>query len=215
MKASSHLVELYAMQHSTPEDEVLLRLNRETNLKTVYPRMLSGHLQGKLLEMISRMICPSRILEIGTFTGYSAICLAKGLTRDGLLHTIDTNDELADMAREYVDKAGFSGKIVLHTGDARTIIPGMQEEFDLVFIDGDKEQYPEYYAVVLDKVRTGGFILADNVLWNGRVLEEGAGNDKETRGIHEFNKIVAADPHVEKLFLPFRDGLFIIRKTSV
>ena len=161
------------------------------------------------------MIRPARILEIGTFTGYSAICLAKGLTRDGLLHTIDINDELADMAREYVEKAGFSGKIVLHTGDARTIIPGMQEEFDLVFIDGDKEQYPEYYAVARDKIKTGGFILADNVLWNGRVLEENTGNDKETRGIHSFNKIVAADPHVEKLFLPFRDGLFIIRKTGV
>jgi len=214
MKVSSQFVEMYAMQHSTPEDEVLLQLNRETNLKTIYPRMLSGHLQGKLLEMISRMIRPARILEIGTFTGYSAICLAKGLTRDGLLHTIDINDELADMAREYVEKAGFSGKIVLHTGDARTIIPGMQEEFDLVFIDGDKEQYPEYYAVARDKIKTGGFILADNVLWNGRVLEENTGNDKETRGIHSFNKIVAADPHVEKLLLPFRDGLFIILKTG-
>ncbi|HJZ39286.1 MAG TPA: O-methyltransferase [Bacteroidales bacterium] len=214
MKVSSQLVEIYAMQHSTPEDEVLMQLNRETNLKTIYPRMLSGHLQGKLLEMISRMICPSRILEIGTFTGYSAICMAKGLTRDGILHTIDINDELADMAREYVDRAGFSGKIVLHTGDARTIIPDLEEEFDLVFIDGDKGQYPEYYAVVMNKLKSGGFLLADNVLWNGRVLEDNAGNNKETRGIHGFNKIVAADPRVEKLLLPFRDGLFIIHKTG-
>jgi predicted O-methyltransferase YrrM len=174
--------------------------------------MISGHLQGRLLEMISRMIQPFRILEVGTFTGYSAICLARGLAEGGMLHTIDINDELAEMALKYFNLAGLGQKITLHTGDARKIIPGIQEQFDLVFIDGDKEQYPEYYAASMMKLKTGGFLVADNVLWGGKVLT--GYRDRETIGIREFNRIVAADPSVEKLLLPFRDGLFIIHKIS-
>ncbi len=204
----------YARQHTSAEDEVLGNLYRETNRKTVYPRMISGHLQGRLLEMISRMIQPFRILEVGTFTGYSAICLARGLAEGGMLHTIDINDELAAMALKYFDLAGLGQKITLHTGDAREIIPGMQEQFDLVFIDGDKEQYPEYYAASMMKLKTGGFLVADNVLWGGKVLPGYRDRDRETTGIREFNRIVAADPGVEKVLLPFRDGLFIIQKIS-
>jgi predicted O-methyltransferase YrrM len=202
----------YAVQHSSGEDEILTKLYRETNLKTLYPRMLSGHMQGKLLELISYMIRPGRILEIGTFTGYSAICLAKGLAQDGVLHTIDINDELADIALKYFKLAGLDNEIRLHTGDARMIIPVLDEQFDLVFIDGEKSQYMQYYELVLPKVKTGGFIIADNVLWNGKVLPGTKHNDKETRGIRDFNDFVATDFRVEKMLLPFRDGLFILRK---
>jgi predicted O-methyltransferase YrrM len=204
----------YALQHTTTEDEILKRLYRETNLKTVYPRMLSGHMQGKFLELISYMIRPSRILEIGTFTGYSAICMAKGLAEGGLLYTIDINDELAEMALKYFKMAGFIEKIILHTGDARKIIPALDEQFDLVFIDGDKEQYLQYYDQVMKVLKTGGFIIADNVLWNGKVLPGNTGYDKETKGIRDFNSFVSGDSRVEKLMLPFRDGLFILRKIA-
>lgn len=206
------LITEYALQYSTAEDPVLYRLYRETNLKTVYPHMISGHLQGKLLEMISHMIRPDRILEIGTFTGYSAICLARGLSEKGLLHTIDINDELTEMAFKYFGQAGLAEKIILHTGDAREIIPGLRDNFDLVFIDGDKEQYLEYYSQIIKKVKTGGFIIADNVLWGGKVLPGYTGRDKETAGIDEFNRFVAKDTCVEKILLPFRDGWFILRK---
>lgn len=206
------LINEYARQHTTPEDDIIRNLNRETHLKTIYPRMLSGHLQGKFLEMISKMIRPSRILEIGTFTGYSAICLARGLANEGLLHTIDINDELTEMAVKYFTLAGMLDKIVIHTGDARKIIPGINEIFDLVFIDGDKSQYVQYYEQAMKKLKTGGFILADNVLWNGKVLPVYAGNDKETNGIRSFNGYVAGDNRIEKLLLPFHDGIFILRK---
>ena len=212
MTEEFNLIMEYALQHTTPEDEVLNRLNRETNLKTVYPHMLSGHLQGRLLEMLSHMIRPHRILEIGTFTGYSAICLAKGLPEKGLLHTIDINDELADMALKYFRLAGLSEKIIFHAGDAREIIPELEDEFDLIFIDGDKEQYLEYYEAVMRKLKKSGFILADNVLWGGKVLPGYAGRDKETAGIADFNAFISADKRVEKILLPFRDGLFILRK---
>jgi caffeoyl-CoA O-methyltransferase len=202
----------YAQAYTTPEDAVLTRLCRDTNLKTIYPHMLSGHLQGKLLEMISRMINPFRILEIGTFTGYSAICLAKGLTKGGLLHTIDINDELTEMALKYFRLAGMSASIVMHTGDARQIIPSLNEQFDLIYIDGDKQQYLEYYEKAMDKLKTGGTILADNVLWNGKVLPGYNERDKETQGIIRFNNFILNDPRIEKVFLPFRDGLYIIRK---
>jgi caffeoyl-CoA O-methyltransferase len=204
----------YALQHTTPEDEVLNRLYRETNLKTVYPHMLSGPAQGKFLELISYMIRPYRILEIGTFTGYSSICLAKGLAEEGILHTIDINDELSEMALRFFKMAGLSEKIILHTGDAKEIIPQLEEEFDLAFIDGDKEEYLLYYKQVMKKLKTGGFIIADNVLWGGKVLPGYTGHDKETAGICEFNNFVAADSHVEKMLLPFRDGLFILRKIA-
>ena len=202
----------YAILHTSSEDEVLSRLYRETNLKTVYPHMLSGHMQGKLLKMISHMIRPGRILEIGTFTGYSAICLASGLSENGLLHTIDINDEITEMALKYFMQAGLSEKIIMHTGDAREIIPGLSDNFDLAFIDGDKEQYLDYYQQIMKKLKTGGFIIADNVLWGGKVLPGYAGRDKEAKGISEFNRFVAQDPRVEKILLPFRDGWFILRK---
>jgi predicted O-methyltransferase YrrM len=208
---SEHITD-YACQHTTPEDEVLYNLYRETNLVTVYPRMISGHLQGKFLEFISHMIKPLRILEIGTFTGYSAICLAKGLADRGKLHTIDINDELTDVALKYFGLAGLTDKIVLHNGDAREIIPKLDEWFELVFIDGDKEQYVQYYEMALQKTKPGGFMLADNVLWGGKVLPGSPDNDKEARGIRDFNQYVRQDNRVEKLLLPFRDGIYILRK---
>lgn len=203
----------YAMEFTSPEDEVLYGLYRETNLTTVYPNMLSGHLQGRLLEMISHMIRPQRILEIGTFTGYSAICMARGLDQNGLLHTIDINDELAGVALKYFGLAGLEDRIVMHTGDACAVIPTLDESFDLVFIDGDKEQYVAYYKAMFPKVKKGGFILADNVLWGGKVLAGNIPGDKETKGVQEFNTFVKHDKRVEKMLLPFRDGIFILRKT--
>jgi len=202
----------YALRHSSPEDDILTGLYRETYLQTVYPNMISGPMQGKLLEMISKMIKPARILEIGTFTGYSAICLARGLAKDGILHTIDINDETRDMAIRYFALAGLADRIITHTGDAVSVIPMIDESFDLVFIDADKEQYIKYYHTVFGKLRTGGYILADNVLWGGKVLHEVKYADKETRGIHEFNIFVSRDNRVEKLLIPVRDGLFLIRK---
>jgi caffeoyl-CoA O-methyltransferase len=204
----------YALEHTSPEDDILHRLYRETNLTTVYPHMLSGPLQGKFLELVSKMIRPSGILEIGTFTGYSAICLARGLNSEGLLHTIDINDELAEVALKYFKLAGLENKIILHTGDAIEIIPKLDEWFDLVFLDGDKEQYVQYYELVFPCLKIGGFILADNVLWGGKVLPGSTDHDKETRGIREFNAHIKDDNRVEKLLLPFRDGIYILRKVG-
>ncbi len=204
----------YILSHSTPEDDVLHELYRETNLKVVYPRMVSGPLQGKILEMISCMIRPQRILEIGTYTGYSAICLAKGLRSEGMLHTIEINDELRDMALKYFGKAELQNKIILHNGDALNIIPSLEEEFDLVFIDGNKQQYLEYYQLVFPKVVRGGFILADNVLWDGKVLQGGKKTDKETKGIIAFNDYLVRDKSVEQIIVPIRDGFSIIRKLN-
>jgi caffeoyl-CoA O-methyltransferase len=208
------LIYEYALQHSSPEDEVLAALNRETHLRTVYPNMLSGPLQGKFLEMVCRMIRPSRILEIGTFTGYSAICMARGLGPDGTLHSIDINDETMVIARKYFDLAQVAHQIVLHTGDALDIIENLHEVFDLVFIDADKEQYISYYNAVFDKLRIGGYMLADNVLWGGKVVQENKFPDRETRGILEFNKFVLSDKRVEKIMIPLRDGLLMIRKIA-
>ena len=162
-------IEEYILNHSDDEDPILAELNRETNLKILRPRMLSGHLQGKFLEMISKMIHPEKILEIGTYTGYSAICLAKGLRKNGILHTIEINDELEDFITKYLRKAQLHEKVKLHFGDARKIVPELNEHFDLVFIDADKKEYIEYFQIILDFVKPGGFILADNVLWSGKV----------------------------------------------
>lgn len=204
----------YIVRYSTKEDKILEELNRETNLKILYPRMLSGHLQGKILEMISKMISPVNILEIGTYTGYSAICLAKGLNKSGKVHTIERNDELKDFSEKYFKKAGFDEKIVLYTGDAKKIIPGINSLFELVFIDADKHEYLNIYKLVFDKVSVGGYILADNVLWGGKVIKKQKSQDKETRGIVEFNDYVQNDSRVENVILPVRDGLMIIRKTA-
>jgi predicted O-methyltransferase YrrM len=202
----------YISSITSPEEPLLAELYRETNCKVLYPRMISGYMQGKLLEFLSRMIQPAAILEIGTYTGYSALCLAKGLKPGGKLHTIEINDELQPFIETYIRKAGLQDAIVLHTGDARKIIPDLKEEFDLVFIDGDKEQYLEYYKAVIGTTRTGGYIVADNVLWNGKVIAPS--KDKETKGIVEFNAFVKNDHRADKLILPFRDGLMLIRKTG-
>jgi len=214
MSADDDAIYEYARQHSSPEDEVLAALNRETHLQTVYPNMLSGPLQGKFLEMISHLLAPRRILEIGTFTGYSAICMARGLAEGGLLHTIDMNDETMVIARKYIHLAAMDDKIILHTGNALDIMSNLQEIFDLVFIDADKPQYISYYNAVFDKLRVGGVILADNVLWGGKVLHENKFPDRETKGILDFNTFVSEDNRVEKIMIPLRDGLLMIRKVS-
>ena len=202
----------YIRDHSTPEDRVLEELYRQTHLYVVNPNMVSGHIQGKFLEMLSYMISPVSVLEIGTYTGYSAICLARGLKSGGQLHTIEINDELNGMSTRYFALAGVADRVTLHTGRAQDVIPKLDSTFDLVFIDGDKREYCEYYDIVFDKVRTGGFIIADNVLWGGRIEGEEAMKDPQTRGLVLFNEKVRNDHRVEKVVLPLRDGLMIIRK---
>lgn len=202
----------YIREHSTPEDKVLEELYRETHLYVVNPNMVSGHIQGRLLEMLSYMIRPSRILEIGTYTGYSAICLARGLKKGGILHTIEVNDELSEMSTRYFMLAGVADRVVLHTGRAQDIIPSLNYSFDLVFIDGDKREYPEYYELVFDKIRKGGFIIADNVLWGGKIESIETLKDPQTKGVVMFNEMVHNDNRVEEIILPVRDGLMLIRK---
>ena len=209
---SSIKISAYADEHSSPEDPLLAELVRFTHLHTMHPRMLSGHVQGKLLELIACMIRPRRILEIGTFTGYSALCLAKGLTDDGVLHSIERNDELHETALSFINRSPRAAQIHLHVGDALATIPMFDEVFDLVYIDGDKRQYCEYYTLVFDKLRTGGIILADNVLWDGKIVETLIPSDDQSKGIMSFNDLVQNDPRVENLLLPLRDGLMIIRK---
>ena len=212
MHLVSAALENYVEQFSSKEDEVLSELTRETHLKVQMPQMVSGHVQGLALEFIAQLIQPKRILEIGTFTGYSAICMAKGLTADGILHTIDVNEELQPMCARYFTKAGLADKIIHHIGDARQIIPTLNETFDLVFIDADKANYSTYYDLVFDKVRVGGYIIADNVLWSGKVAEEK--KDKDTLAIHSYNQKVANDSRVKSFILTLRDGLNIVRKTG-
>jgi len=204
-------IENYILNHTDPEDPVLFNLNRHTHLKTVNPRMLSGHLQGSFLTMVSKMIRPSFILEIGTFTGYSAICLAKGLAENGVLHTIDINDELRETNSLYIKEAGFEKQIKLHTGEALKIIPTFNFSFDLVFIDAEKNEYRQYYQLVFDKIKQGGYIIADNVLWSGKVADKQF-SDEATLALRQFNDLIAGDSRVEKLILPIRDGLMMIRK---
>jgi len=206
------MIDRYIQHHTTAEDEILAQLYRETHLRVLNPRMLSGPVQGKLLEMISCMINPQRILEIGTYTGYSAICLARGLASNGMLHTIEVNPELDEIAGKYFRLANLENKIVRHTGDALHIIPVLEEIFDLVFIDAAKDHYPDYYSVVFDKVRQGGFIIADNVLWDGKVVHQSKKPDRETAGIIAFNDLVQGDDRVENVMISDRDGLMIIRK---
>ncbi len=206
-------LEKYILDHSSPEDPLLEELYRQTHIRFVNPNMVSGHLQGKLLEFISLMIRPSYVLEIGTFTGYSAICMAKGLIDGGKLITIEINDEIAAFSRSYFKKAGEDDKIELLNGNALEIIPGLDFLFDLVFIDADKRDYCDYFNMVIDKVRPGGFILADNVLWGGQVLEKET-NDQQAKGIIDFNEMIRKEKRVAKMILPIRDGLMIMRKTS-
>jgi caffeoyl-CoA O-methyltransferase len=204
-------IEKYVIDNSSPEDPILEDLYRQTHIKFVNPNMSTGHLQGKLLELLSAMLKPSNILEIGTFTGYSAICLAKGLMPGGKLYTIEINDELKEFSRSYFIRAGYEDTIVQLTGKAQDIIPGLDQKFDLVYIDGDKREYSDYYRIVIGKVKTGGFIIADNVFWGEKVLEKDT-NDPQTRGIIEFNEMIRQQKNIEKVMLPVRDGLLLIRK---
>lgn len=202
----------YLDTHSSPASEALRWLERQTHLRTNHARMLSGPQQGRLLSLISRLAKPVNVLELGVFTGYSTICLAEGLAPGGTVHAVEINDELEDLIREGYDRAGISDKVQLHFGDAKEIIPTLDCRFDLVYIDANKREYPEYYSLVIDKVVPGGLILADNVLWDGKILQEPMPQDAQTRGIAAFNDMVAADPRVENFILPVRDGLSIIRK---
>jgi caffeoyl-CoA O-methyltransferase len=204
--------EKYIIDHCTAEDPVLSELNRQTHLRMLNSRMISGHYQGKFLEMISYMISPGQILEIGTFTGYSAICLARGLAANGMLHTIDINDEIRDFALDYFRKSGMDDRITLHTGNAIDIIPALDGPFDLVFIDGEKSEYLHYYELVFPKVRQGGFIVADNVLWDDKVYRQEYKNDQYTRHIDLFNKVITEDSRTENLIVSLRDGLMLVRK---
>jgi len=205
-------LEQYILDHMDEEDEVLAELNRETNLKILRPRMLSGHIQGKFLEMISKMIQPEKILEIGTYTGYSSICLSRGLKENGCLHTIEMNDELESVILKYFRKAQVEHKIQMHIGDALEIIPQIDELFDLVFIDGDKTQYMDYYTLTFEKVKQGGYFLIDNILWSGKITEKPASNDYQTKALIEFNDFIKNDSRIEKCILPFRDGIYLLRK---
>jgi caffeoyl-CoA O-methyltransferase len=206
-------IEEYISSHTSEESLLLQTINRETYSEVLMPRMLSGHFQGRVLSMISHMIRPQRILEIGTFTGYSALCLAEGLSDGGKLITVDINEELEDRVRGYISKAGMEHKIRYIIGNAMDLIPDLEGLFDLVFIDADKHNYLNYYHLVFDKITSGGFILVDNTLWNGKVAEpEMVQRDKDTRNLDDFNKYISLDKRVEKVILPVRDGITLIRK---
>ena len=200
----------YAEAHTSPDSDLLHNLIRETHLKTLAPRMLSGHLQGRFLSLISHLMQPRRVLEIGTFTGYSALSLAEGLAADGILYALEGNDELEYLIQKYVSESVFKDKIKLIIGNALDIIPTLEDTFDLVFIDAGKRDYPSYYDLVIDKVRSGGLIIADNILWSGKVVDEK--KDLDTRIIDGFNKKIHADKRVENILLPLRDGLMMARK---
>ncbi len=213
MKLPTEL-EHYILLHSDPQDEVLAELERETSLKVINPRMLSGHLQGNILMMLSKMIKPVSILEIGTYTGYSAICLATGLQPGGTMTTIELNDELEAIAAKYFAKAGIIGRIEQRFGPALEILPLLSGPFDLVYLDADKREYTDYYRLVIEKITPGGWIIADNTLWDGKVAGPADSGDFQTQGIMTFNKLIAADKRVEKVILPIRDGITLIRKKS-
>lgn len=205
-------IENYAAAMSTPEHDLLYQLNRETHARVIKPRMLSGHLQGLLLSFISRMVRPECILEIGTYTGYSALCLAEGLQEGGKLHTIDHNEELEEFTSKYIREAGYDDRIIQHIGEAIDIIPRLNMNFDLVFIDADKENYVNYFNMVLPRMPKGGILLADNALWSGKVLTNPEEMDQETAGVASFNEHVRNHPEVRNLLLPFRDGIMMIEK---
>lgn len=207
----SEELEDYVEKHSENEPELLAALNRETHLKILSPRMLSGHFQGRVLSMLSKLIRPKSILEIGTYTGYSALCLCEGMAADGVLHTIDIKDELVGFQRKYFDQSPWGKQIVQHLGPATEIIPKLVAPFDLVFIDADKENYQNYYELILPKMNRGGVILSDNVLWSGKVLEPVKDNDRSTKALMTYNEHLKNDPRVETVLLPIRDGLTVSR----
>ena len=202
----------YVVSHSQKEPDLLKRLNRETNQKMLQPRMLSGHYQGRVLSILSKMINPEFVLEIGTYTGYSALCLAEGMKKYGQLHTIDINEELADFQKKYFDSSDYSENIIQHIGDATEIIPKLDLQFDLVFIDADKPNYPNYFELIIDKMKPGSILLSDNVLWSGKVIEKVKADDESTKALLEYNRLLNEDHRLETVLLPIRDGLTISRK---
>jgi Predicted O-methyltransferase len=210
MSLISDDIQQLLLNYCEPESELLQKIDRETNLKVLMPRMLSGHYQGRVLSFLSKMVSPNRILEIGTFTGYATLCLAEGLTETGIIYTLDINEELEDMVRHNFAQSDYNNKIKYILGDATQTVNSLEETFDLVFIDADKKNNGTYYDLVFNRIRPGGLIIVDNVLWSGKVLN--TNQDKDTKNITTFNDKIAADDRVEKLILPVRDGLFIIRK---
>lgn len=207
----SPILESYIANSSEDEPELLQELTRETHLKVVQPRMITGHFQGRVLSMLSKIINPKYILEIGTYTGYSALCLAEGLQKDGELHTIEVNEELQDMQRRYFDRSGFGPQIQQHIGDALEVVPRLEQTFDLVFIDAQKVNYDAYFEAVIQKTRPGSIILSDNVLWSGKVVEPLQKSDKATEVLLAYNQKLKEDPRVETVLLPIRDGLTLSR----
>ena len=205
-------LEAYIEAHTEKEPETLAELNRETWLKVLNPRMLAGHLQGRVISMFSHMIQPAVVLEIGSYTGYSSICWAEGLQEDGIIHTIDLNEELETMVNVYHEKAGIKDKVHFHIGNALDIIPTIKETIDVVFIDADKNNYCNYFDLVFDKVRKGGYIIADNVLWSGKVLNKAQDMDADTKGIDAYNKKIQGDSRIQNVLFPVRDGLMVARK---
>ena len=205
-------IEAYATAHSSPENELLRELQRETHLKTYMPRMLSGHLQGRILSMLSKLVQPRLIVEVGTFTGYSAICLAEGLAPGGKLVTFDVNDELRALAEKYINASGNKDRIDLRTGDATQLLGTIAAPVDLVFIDADKENYPLYFDLLFPKMRSGALLIADNVLWSGKVLDPEKNKDRDTAGLIAFTKKALGEKEAEQVLLPVRDGLLVIRK---
>ena len=205
-------LDAYVVSHTETEPKVLEELNRKTWIEILNPRMIAGHFQGRALSMLSHMISPKQVLEIGTFTGYSALCWAEGLQAGGKIHTIDINEELETMARSYAKKYGVDDKIEFHIGNALDLIPTLKEEWDLVFLDADKANYTNYYNAVFDRVRKGGYIIADNVLWNGKVIDKEAFEEVDTKAILQFNEMVQKDNRVQNVLFPIRDGLMVIRK---
>lgn len=204
-------IDEYIVSHSQKEPALLAKLNRETNQKILQPRMLSGHYQGRVLSLLSKIKMPQTILEIGTYTGYSALCLAEGLMKDGKLHTIDLNEELYDFQKKYFEESDYKDQIKQYLGDATEIIPKIDSKFDLVFIDADKPNYPKYFELVMPKMNPGGIILSDNVLWSGKVVEKVKTDDESTQALLEYNKLLNEDPRVETVILPIRDGLTLTR----
>jgi len=207
-------LETYVTDHSENEPELLRQLSRETHQKILQPRMLSGHYQGRLLSLLSKLVKPRNILEIGTYTGYSALCLAEGMQTSGELHTIDINEELFDFQRKYFDKSGYGKQIFQHLGNALEIIPKLDMTFDLIFIDADKENYPNYFHAVINKLNVGGVMLSDNVLWSGKVTEPLKDDDLATKALLEYNALLKEDNRIETVLLPIRDGLTISLKTT-
>ena len=207
----SEELENYAAQHTEDEPLLLQELNKRTHLNVLQPRMISGHFQGRFLSLLSKMVQPRTILEIGTYTGYATLCLAEGLHPEGVLHTIDIKEELTDLQREFFDRSDYGNQIVQHLGKAADIIPSLDTTFDLVFIDADKQNYAHYFDLVIEKMNRAGIILSDNVLWSGKVVEEVKHNDKHTQALMAYNQKIKDDPRVETVLLPIRDGITLSR----